>query len=641
MVKILPPSKPIIPDPPPGLALHIAPAGHVFWLEDYEYYDQLGRDPFQQAKIWLMKDPEERVAKLNEVLKDYPKHKHRLNMLFEAAIRGDEALVQCLVDTGMKVHPDTSRVLSDEEKKAEEEAEDNGQIIDKDDPLSVPIHVATRGGHVGCLKILLDSHKDIEVRDRNGYTPLISGAEHMEVLRYLLGAGADPTARGYAGDDLPREDVERYEAIDTLEAAALYGNLEGVRLLLEHPFHGSTRKRKSRADEEPGIWVTPQSIKAASGADKNSLEMLQLLLERGAYPLEAKDGKTKGELLSDEERKAIEIAVPRASTVANLECLKLLLSYLYPTDLDGNILPFEMTEEENKTYVWGAYQAMRSNRPDMFEFVNGLGITEHESMSLDRLPDGQNLNFQALLERAAGAGSIDCARLMIEKYDADPNKHRIPPGTKPLFTAAMNDKPEMVQYLLENHGVDIHPGSGRYATGPTALYIAINLKSLGSVEHLLRKGGPVDHVDEEIRNISSPMTAVLKTNFGDPTVRLETQENAKDYLETWRGDWQNLNPPYVLLELAPEDKAWISELQPRRSPEELRETGPNARELSRDERVRRKDLDEKDPRRLMTHWPTIRERENGLAEDDDVLPKFRPFMRPARPARPDSDSESD
>lgn len=45
MVKVLPPHKPTMPVCAPGMVIHVAPSGHRLWLDAYEYYDHLGRDP--------------------------------------------------------------------------------------------------------------------------------------------------------------------------------------------------------------------------------------------------------------------------------------------------------------------------------------------------------------------------------------------------------------------------------------------------------------------------------------------------------------------------------------------------------------------------------------------------------------------
>ncbi|KAH7308569.1 ankyrin repeat-containing domain protein [Stachybotrys elegans] len=628
MVQVLPPPKPDIPEAPPGQALSVFPAGHCLWLEDYEYYDQLGRDPLQQAKIWLIDDAKERTASLEALLQRYPKQMHRNTMLYEAAKRGDAALVRRLVAAGVKVHPDIpAEELSEEDLERDEEAKENGSMPDREDPSVVPIHAAALHGHLEALSILLEEGKtDVDVLDTSGRTPLILGTKHPNIVRYLLDRGADPLARTSGLD--PDLDLGDFATADALETAAAWGNVECLRLLLEHPLHGSTTGEKSRAGTEPGVRVTPLALKAAAEGE-GGFEALKFLLERGGYPMEAREGKSMGELLSEDQRQAIVDATPGAAADGSFESLKLLLSYQYPADAEGNVLPFEVPEQLYKPLVYGAYAGMKHNDPKRFEFIYNLGIKEHETMSLDSLPDGQRFNIQHLLDVAAEAGSIECARLMIDKYGANPNGHRMPPGIKPLFAAAGNDRPDMVRLLLEDYAADVQLASGRYATGPTALWIAISLKSLASVEHLLRHGGPVNSVDEAIRNISSPMSVVLRVNMTktyETSVHLETRETAEEYLAKCKERWQNLNPAFVCLELGPEDREWIARLQARKSPEELRETGANARELCKEMGAKYKDLEGGDPRLYTPPIPTYTWRQEILNKDDDLIPEFQPYL---------------
>lgn len=609
----------------PGMRVSIMPSPHIRFLDDYEYYDALGRDPLQQNNIWSVSDPTEQVEKLKEVLQEYPKQKHRRQMLFKAAIRGDEAIVRFLVETGLKIHPDIRRAQNEEREGYD--SGDEGIIPDKDDPSVAPLHVAAMNGKLGCVKILLDGDVEVDTRDEFGRTPLIAAAHggDIDTMKYLLEQGADPTARSDVESELTKKCMGQYAGADALEIAANLGNFEAVRLLLEHPLYGSTRKRQYRTDKEPGISVTPLAIKMAAGGD---FEALKLLLERGAYPIEDNDGKTKGELLNKEEKQAI-IDATQTAADGDLESLKLLLSYQYATDKNGRLLPFEVPETLHKPFVYGAYNAMACNQPEKFEFLNKFGLKEHDGMSLDELPKGQLLNIQHLLDVAAENGSVDSARLMIERYGANPNLHRFPPGIQPLYGAASNNKVEMVRYLLEDHKVDIHLGSGRFATGPTALCIAIHLKSLDCVALLLRHGGPVDHVDEEILNISKPTTAILAGQVGERTpVRLETEENAQKYIEDLRKDFQAINPPYVRLEIGPDDRGWIRNLQQRKPDEQLKEQGNGARELNKNEKAKKRDLDEIDPRRYTVDYPTYEKREEELTNDDDLLPQWVPAFVP-------------
>lgn len=624
------------------MAISVAPAGHRLWLEDYEYHDQLGRDPLQQAKLWFIKGTDARVAKLKEVIAAYPKQMHRRLMLNTVADRGDEAMVRCFIETSMRLHPEFQDApRTEEEENAIQEAKDQGEPLDVDDIFVAPIHTAAASKHTGCVKLLIEEGKvPVDCRDAFGHTPLMRGSDEPELVAYLLEKGADPTLR--TNPDTYHEDfVGPYPDVDALEFAAAFANAEVLRMLLDHPIResagGDGVKTQRRTPE-----VTPNCIRFAAGHPKG-FEALKLLLERGGYPTKAADGKTKAELLTETQLKAILKAIPAAITDGQLESMQLLLSYQYPTDLDGNILPFKIPDDLRKQYTWGAYEAVMKDMVSKFEFINSLGIVEHDTMSLDKRPKDQNLNLQHLLDKAAEAGSVQCVRLLIEKYGADPNKHRMPPGTKPLYMAAGNEKPEVVRLLLDQYGADIHLGTGLYATGPTALASAIAFKSLESVEVLLRHGGPLDYISDEIHNISSPMTAILLSHRDGTksTVRLETWDEAEETRVKY-DDWQNLNPPYVCLDLGPEDKEWIDKLQSRRPAEELRETGENARDLDEEEATKREeeessgDEDESDdedfgidPRILTNPFPAPEPRHTKLLSDPDLLPEFKPFLVPA------------
>ncbi|KAF2107804.1 ankyrin repeat-containing domain protein [Lophiotrema nucula] len=638
MVEVLPPPKPEMPIAAPGMRISTAPFPHYLFVEDYEYYDNLGRDPLQQNLVWSIKDDDERVEKLKQVIEEHPveKQHQKRKILLKAVVRGDVAIVKYLVSSGLRVQPDFEKLRQEEENKTEDdEEEETGSVPDKDDPSVAPLHAAAAHNKLEIIKIFIEDAKvEVDARDEFNRTALMAAAngDDAEIMRYLLGLGADPTARCDAEGDLVKEWLGVYAGADALEYAAAQGNLETVRMLLEHPFAGSTRKRKSRAEEEPGVWVTPLAIKGAAGS---SFELLKLLLERGAYPMEDANGKTKAELLDEEQRKAIVDATPIAADTGDLDSLKLLLSYQYLINEDGKpTFPGGFPEELHKSFIWGAYTAITSNKLDKFQYLASFGLKEHDSMSLDDVPEDQTLNVQHLLEKAVEAGAIDSVKFLIDKYGAKPNSRRIPSGIQSLFFAAANNKTEMVRYLLESHHMDIHFGNGRYVTGPTALNIAITLKSFGSIELLLRHGGPIDHIDEEIQHIDKPMTAVLRAVYDNRTlVRLQTEENAKSYTDSRRNDWQDFNPYYVILHLVPSDKSWISKLQPRKSDEELlevevREYGEKARELSKEEGAKLKDLDADDPRRLMVAFPTLQHRVDELDGDDDLCPAWKPAFLP-------------
>lgn len=377
--------------------------------------------------------------------------------------------------------------------------------------------------------------------------------------------------------------------------------------------------------DKPGTEVTPMAIQTAA---MGGYEALRLLLEHGGYVVQDHD-EDKSTQPSEENLQAIIDAVPMAVEYGDLASVKLLLGYRFPALREGDFTRFDVPDDLRKQFTYGAYNAIILNRIDKFEFIHGLGLREHDTMSLDDVPEGQTLNIQHLLDKAAGAGSIDCARLLIKKYGADPNKYRMPGGVLPLYHAACNNKPDMVRFLLDDHNVDIHMGNGRYAAGPTALWTAISLKYFEVVALLLEHGGPVDHTDDEIINAEKSLPAVLLTTMNGCRVRFETEANAEEYIEDAKHNYTVPNPPYVRLTIGPQDKDWIRKLQHRRPDEELRETGDGARELNEKEAAKLEDLEPSDVRHLLAPFPIIEKRQNQLDSDDDLIPEFIPAFKAA------------
>ena len=60
------------------------------------------------------------------------------------------------------------------------------------------LHLAAQAGKVETVQYLVEQGKvDLNCRDDGGWTAMVWGAEHrhLEVVKYLLAAGADPNVR--------------------------------------------------------------------------------------------------------------------------------------------------------------------------------------------------------------------------------------------------------------------------------------------------------------------------------------------------------------------------------------------------------------------------------------------------------------
>lgn len=601
MPKVLPPYPIITPEYVPGMALSVMPmtSKHSNWLEDYEYYDQLGRDPYQVRKIWSIEDTEERIQEFKEVLEEYPKMMHRRKLLFRATVRGAKDIVRCLIDAGVDIQPDIQKTLEEEKTKEHKDSDgDDPDLPDTFDETCSPVHAAAAQGHLDILKMFLDSGVDIDVRGEFGDTPLICAHGRPEMMEYLLDQGADATLRIYDNKEANEWHGENARA-NALERTTPFGNVETMRRLLDIP----------------GVEITPLVIKLAP---RGGYEALKLVLKRGGYH---PDAPNKTEYLTDQQKQAVDAAVPEAVEHGDFESMKLILSYTTIVNEKGE-LSETIPEALHKNFIYGAYNALTVKKDiAKFEYIYNLGLREHETMTLDKLPDNQQFNIQGLFDKAATAGTIEAARYLIEKHGAKADVFRLPPGTLPLFTAAMANRADFVHYLIDECGADVHKGNGRWATGPTAMWVAIRLKQFDTIAVLLEHGGPVDVVDEEIRNIDGPIDAVLMTGK-DMRVSLRNEKNVSDEIRGFRNDYMSPNPYYVRITLGLEDQRWIGKLVPRKPDEELKEHGEQARALNKaDESTK---FAEAYPRHLVPDYPTDAAREKELSKDDNLIPAFRP-----------------
>lgn len=611
MLEILPPYKIETLPYQPGMSASVQPptSRHRNWITDYEYYDQLGRDPLQVRRIWGIEDPETRVEKLKELLEDYPKHMHRRRILLKATSRGDEAIVQTLVDTGMNVHFDAEKVKQQEAVSEEEkQVDDESGLPEKEDESNAPVHLACVQGHFGCLKIFLASGVDVDLRDEFGRTLLFAAlfGGKTDIARYLLDKGADPTVKSFE-NELTKEWMGTLAGGDCLEATARRGHdLDIINLIAD----------------QPDVEVTLRVIHSVMGGHQN-YKAFKLLLLRGGFAKEEND-----ELVLDESNEELrKLLTENAYLVAqegDLESAKLVFNFVYPEMKNGDGFQDKFSDSLRRSFVYGAYTAIGRFDWDKFEWIYNMRIEEHDSMSLDDLPEGQHLNIQHLFDEAAQNGHIDNARLLIEKYGADPNKYRLPSGMLPLYYAAGNDKHEMVRFLLDEHHVDMHLGSGRFSAGPTALWIAIREKCYDTIRVLLEHGGPLDEIDEEILNIDGPLDAILMAQTRvkhNVLVKLRAEENIARYINSKRQDYSHVNSPYVRLKLTAEDKSWIDKLQIR----ELGRLRQDWREYSKREADPGYGLGATS-RAGLPDEPIFEEREEelGLNEDEELMPAFEP-----------------
>jgi beta-lactamase regulating signal transducer with metallopeptidase domain len=153
--------------------------------------------------------------------------------LFKAALRGDLARMQRLLDRGARANA----------------------AIDGD---GSPLIGAARGGHLEAMNMLIAAGADVNLAVEGDGSPLIMAAQngHLEAVRLLVARGAD-IDRGVSGDG------------NALIMAAAFGRLEVVRFLLDA---GASLEKVVPGDENALIH----------SSETGQAGVVRLLLERGA-----------------------------------------------------------------------------------------------------------------------------------------------------------------------------------------------------------------------------------------------------------------------------------------------------------------------------------------------------------------------
>ena len=169
-----------------------------------------------------------------------------------------------------------------------------------DEDGGIPLHMAARNGHLEAVELLLVD--DIDAVEKGGVTPLMTAViskslckektsnGHAKVVGFLLEKGADPNG-----------EIEGYKGEPPLHVASRNGDVEMVKLLIEH---GATVDRSSN-DE-----LTPLHVAATLGKK----EVVEILLQGGAK-------------VNEENRDGI-TALDLASCHGNAEVVALLEGYV-------------------------------------------------------------------------------------------------------------------------------------------------------------------------------------------------------------------------------------------------------------------------------------------------------------------------
>lgn len=436
-----------LPSPDEGMAWSVFPPTREH-LEDPLWWDQAGRDIIDQRRIFRMPPGPEQKAELRKVLEEFPNSGFRIMEKAATADRADIILI--LLELGVSPENDTKMT---------------------------PIHDAAFLGHTECVQVLIEKgNLPVDILDENSATPLHGAARqgHLDLIEWLLNKGANPMH-------------QRDKGLDIYQCAAASGDPDVLTLLL---------------DRSPQDQMEAHTSLLVHATFSNSPAMVRLVLEREGFPLDTEDGMWKGDLLTEAQRATIEDdCIYHATRNGSEECLRELLDYLTPRQDDGSYQYFELRDPMVKVAVFNALEeAVEFDYADIFKLVWEAIMRPPPEVLATSATDRSR--YQEWLHRrlisAAHSGSVNCLRLILEKYGADVNHVSMKYHVTTLFCCAVNDYLEATQYLLENHPVNIHIASGDCANGPTALYGAVKRGNTEMAKLLLKHGGPLENLNQSI-----------------------------------------------------------------------------------------------------------------------------------------------
>ncbi|XP_076783334.1 ankyrin repeat domain-containing protein 31 [Arvicanthis niloticus] len=127
------------------------------------------------------------------------------------------------------------------------------------------LHVASRGGNISLVKVLIESGADVNLKDNEGWTPLhkASSGGFDDVIVELLKAGANVNC-------------ENIHGILPLHGASAGNHLKAAEILLEHGANPSQKDEKQRtALDEAGDEKMKELLKSYGAVERNSAVLVK------------------------------------------------------------------------------------------------------------------------------------------------------------------------------------------------------------------------------------------------------------------------------------------------------------------------------------------------------------------------------
>jgi hypothetical protein len=357
-------------------------------------------------------------------------------LLFEAAVEGDETVLGHLLDVGIEIHPEQ-------------------------DPAIVPLHAACHNGRLGAAQQLVNGGIIVNHADEFGGTPLMRAAsgERADVVEWLLQKGANPHTRetrenGHTALELGMSDARVAELL--LDSGAEW------------------TPTAFAAAVHHGHQVAIDRMKSLSG------------LASG------KSADSQGTALDERQREAVLLSIKHCASkqTASGETVRWLLQLLGAVQ-EGDLYTLDGSDKELLQALRdGIGGAVRSNDADTARLlIHNLALSDAEQTA-----DSQQDDFHEWMHAAISHGSPAVTRMLISEFNLDPNAVLGPRSETPLAVAGITGEIDMIKLLVLEFGADIHKASGPLANGPTALWHAVHSQNERAARALLDLEGPVDRI---------------------------------------------------------------------------------------------------------------------------------------------------
>ena len=351
--------------------------------------------------------------------------------------------------------------------------------------------IAEKGSLASVKFLVEETFSDIEARDSKGYTPLLYAASHgsLEILKYLIQAGADPTVTDNQGKNILLHAAQRdrtemsHFLLSMARSDHLLGNIDGMslahiasegrgqtaNLLLKRMDHNAVIASADRCDD-----LVPYLFSgAACGLDS----LVQHLLEKGCDPL-AKVLLEKDQTIDDEPiYHKYDNPLRQAAANGHISTVQLLLNSIHMHDsskLGSSIVDIIPIAAENNASqllqnVLDNNKIQQLDRAVLKNCVSEAlklsapyeGII-HLLVNYGATPDQQSDGGFKFLQQVVKQGSCSSIKLLLDVTGLNPlQTYPFTPDhrhfTSLLETAASHSDLQMVKQLLEAGNVDFRP----------------------------------------------------------------------------------------------------------------------------------------------------------------------------------------